>query len=55
MNPKHWMIVVVPVLLVFGLMAFVPHINSSHWFLFMAVAAIYGGLVGALAKASKDK
>ena len=55
MKLKHWMIVVVPVMLVFGLMAFVPGIISSNWFFFVAIAAIFGGLVFALAGHSKDE
>jgi hypothetical protein len=55
MKLKHWMIVGVPVLLVFGLMAFVPGIVSSKWFFISGIIAIQGGLVIALAKASKDK
>jgi hypothetical protein len=54
MKLKHWMMVVVPVLLVFGLMAFVPRLLSSKWFFFVAIAAIFGGLIFALAGHSKD-
>ncbi len=52
---KTFLIVGSPVVIILLLMAYVPGLNTSVWFLLLGLVAIYGGLVFALTRASKDQ
>lgn len=51
---KKFLIVASPTIIILLLMAYVPGLSTSRWFLIIGLGAIFGGLVFALMRVSKN-